>query len=437
MKEITGNIQSAQTLSILKKAIGQTTTVKGSIYLIRSLGGIKFIIVKSQSGYIQCVIESNSTIPDEIFTIGNHFEINGVLRAEPRATNGFELVIKSFKLLSTAYEPTPFKLNKQNLNIDINLKLDFRPITLRHRKEAAIFRIQSTIAQLFRESMLAAKFTEIFTPKIVFAGAEGGANIFEVKYFDRQAFLAQSPQFYKQMMVGVYDSVFEIASVFRAEPHDTARHLNEYISMDLEMAYIDSYLDVMNMETYALKHIFKRLPEICEEELILLNVKIPELKGIPAIKFSEAQEIAKKFQRQRTRNDLDTASEQCICEHIKNETGSELVFVTHYPSATRPMYAMDDPEEPETTLSFDLLMRGLEITTGGQRIHQYDQQLKKMITKGFNPANFESYLMIHKHGIPPHGGFGLGLERLTMQLIGLSNVKEASLFPRTIKRITP
>lgn len=413
-------------------------SIKGVVFRVRRMGGLIFIIIKHLNGYVQCVLEpAKSTIPEKAYCEGNHVEVTGIVRFEDRAPGGYELYLKACNVLSAAEELPPFAINRKDMNIDRGTNLNHRPISLRHPKQAAIFRIQAAISQLFREALVAVNFTEIFSPKIVFAGAEGGANIFRVKYFDREVFLAQSPQFYKQMMVGVYGRVFEIAPVFRAEPHDTSRHLNEYVSMDLEMGYIEGFEDVMQMETYVLKHIFKRLPELCEPELTLLDIEIPYIEAIPTIRFAEAQAIAKKQQRDSAREDLDATSEQLVSKRIADETGSDLVFITHYPTSVRPVYAMEDPLNPEETLSFDLLFRGLEITTGGQRIHSYQEQVARMRREGLDPSEFESYLMIHKYGMPPHGGLGLGLERLTMQLLGLESAKDASLFPRTVNRITP
>ncbi len=280
---------------------------------------------------------------------------------------------------------------------------------------------------------------EAHTPKIVYAGAEGGANIFRLGYFGKEAYLAQSPQFYKQMMVGVYERVFEIAPVFRAEKHDTARHLNEYTSVDFEMGYISSFEDLMQMETEMLQTVMQFLKENVADELELLQARLPEAGKIPAISFREAKEwIAKKYNRAITDElDFEPEEEKLLCKLIEEETGSEFVFVTHYPSKKRPFYAMDNPENPKETLSFDLLFRGLEVTTGGQRIHTYEEQVHKLTARGMNPELFESYLMMHKYGMPPHGGLGLGLERFTGRLLKLENVRYATLFPRDIHRLLP
>lgn len=317
--------------------------------------------------------------------------------------------------------------------------LNYRPVTLRNEKERAIFKLQEGICRAIREFLYKERFTEIHTPKIVAEGAEGGANIFKLDYFGKQAYLAQSPQFYKQMMVGVFERVFEIAPVFRAEKHDTARHLNEYTSVDFEMGFIESFEDIMQMETGMLKFVMAFLKENYEQELSLLKVQLPEIGTIPAVKFSEAKElVAKEYHREiKDMHDFEPEEEKLLCELIKKKTGSEFVFVTHYPSAKRPFYAKDSIENPAETLSFDLLFRGLEVTTGGQRIHEFNEQVAKMEARGMNTEAFESYLMMHKAGMPPHGGLGLGLERLTGKLLNQENVRLSTLFPRDINRVTP
>jgi nondiscriminating aspartyl-tRNA synthetase len=270
-------------------------------------------------------------------------------------------------------------------------------------------------------------------------GAEGGANIFSLNYFGKEAYLAQSPQFYKQMMVGVFERVYEIAPVFRAEKHDTSRHLNEYTSVDFEMGYIESFEEIMQMETSMLKATLKFLKDSYQKELSILNVSLPVIEEIPTIRFKEAKElVAKECNRTiRDMTDFEPEEEKLLCEIIERTTGSEFVFVTHYPSSKRPFYAMENPENTEETLSFDLLFRGLEITTGGQRIHNFKEQVEKLNKRGMNVEDFQSYLMMHRYGMPPHGGLGLGLERFTSKLCNQNNVRYATLFPRDITRLQP
>jgi nondiscriminating aspartyl-tRNA synthetase len=258
-----------------------------------------------------------------------------------------------------------------------------------------------------------------------------------VQYFERTAYLAQSPQFYKQMLVGAgFERVFEVGPVYRAEPHSTTRHLNEYISLDIEMGFIESEQDLLALEARLLRHMFARVRERCARELAIYGATVPDVpERIPQITFADAQKILREQFNKHT--DLDPESERLLCRYAQEELGSELLFVTHYPKEKRPMYAMPDPENPALTRSFDLLYKGVEITTGGQRIHEYERLVESMRGRGLDPANFEFYLEVFKYGMPPHGGFAIGAERLTMQLLNLSNVREASFFPRDRTRLTP
>lgn len=438
MKTISANAHVNPTGQQLMLYDGQRLTISGAVHKVRRLGKLYFIIIRDGTSLIQCKLETiNLSIPSESYAEGAYVAVTGICRKHEHALHGAEIELESINVLSSPAEELPFNINYKNLETSLDTNLDYRPISLRHPKQRAIFLIQSSLGQLFRESLGQIGFTEIHTPKLVFTGAEGGANVFKIDYFGKQLFLAQSPQFYKQMMVGVFGRVFEIGPVFRAEPHETARHLNEYTSMDLEMGPIVGFEEIMAIETYFLNYLFNKLPQLCSAELELLGVSIPNICTIPVIRFTEALEIICQKGWVKDDNDLDAEGERLICQHVFEQTGSELVFVTHYPTAARPVYAMEDPVDPMVTLSFDLLFRGLEITTGGQRIHDYHLQVEKLKRFGYSPEKFQSYLQIHKYGMPPHGGLGLGLERLTMQLLKLTSVKEAVLFPRTKNRITP
>lgn len=333
----------------------------------------------------------------------------------------------------------PLQINKWKLNTSLEAKFNNRAVALRNPRERATFRIQEGITRGFRDFLYNNGFTEIHTPKLGAKSAEGGANLFKLEYFHRPAILQQSPQFYKQMMVGVFDRVFETAPVFRAEKHNTKRHLNEYTSLDFEMGYIDGFEDIMEMETGFLQYTMELLKTSYAKELELLKIKLPDVTSIPRVRFDEAkQRVAEKYNRQfRNPFDLEPEEEVLIGQYFKEEYGSDFVFVTHYPSKKRPFYAMDDPADETYTLSFDLLFRGLEITTGGQRIHDYNKLMEKIAKRGMETEGMESYLSAFKHGMPPHGGLGIGLERLTMQLIGEDNVREATLFPRDLSRLEP
>lgn len=439
MRKITAEPHlSVKAQELAQQCDGERITISGAIHNVRRFGGLYFIVIRGGKDLIQCKVEPGSTsISAESCVEGSYVSATGICRKEERAPHGAEIELESIEVLSKPAEEMPFSINRKVLEVSLDTNLDYRPISLRHPKQRAIFVIQAAIGQLFREGLAQIGFTEIHTPKLVFAGAEGGANVFNLEYFGKQLFLAQSPQFYKQMMVGVFGRVFEVGPVFRAEPHETARHLNEYTSMDLEMGPISGFEEVMEIETYLLNYLFARLPQLGATELELLGVSLPQVDDIPVIRLSEALEIISKQHQVREAGDLDAKGEQLICQHVFEQTGSEFVFVTHYPTAKRPVYAMEDPAEPTVTSSFDLLFRGLEVTTGGQRIHDYHMQVEKLKRFGYNPEEFESYLQIHKYGMPPHGGLGLGLERLTMQLLKLSSVKEAALFPRTMNRVTP
>lgn len=420
--------------------IGKTVHLHGAIYKIRRMSGFAFVLLRMRDAVVQCIYsEEYASFPLTLLAEEACVRLTAEVVAEERSKSGYELRLKEARILSTPCEVLPVVINQKKVNTSLENLLDYRPITLRNEKERAIFKIQAAICTAFREFLNVEHFTEIHSPKIAAIGAEGGANIFKLPYFGKEAYLAQSPQFYKQMMVGVFERVFEIAPVFRAEKHDTSRHLNEYTSVDFEMGYIENFEEIMAMETRMLRHCISYLNQCCNTELTLLGCTLPQIEEIPQIPFVAAKEwIASAYHRETTDMlDFEPEEERLLCELVKKETDSEFIFVTHYPSVKRPFYAMDNPLNKEETLSFDLLFRGLEITTGGQRIHSYKEQLEKLRARGMHEELFESYLMLHKYGVPPHGGLGLGLERFTAQLLSFENVRSATLFPRDIHRLMP
>ena len=419
---------------------GKEIRMNGAVHTIRHMGEVAFVILRKSRGLVQCVYEAGGTDFDiRDLKEESAVEVMGVVKAEERAPQGFEIRLKEIRVLSQPAEPLPLAVSKWKLNTSLETKLSLRPISLRNVRERAKFKIQEGIVRGFRDYLLSQGFTEIRTPKIVARGAEGGSNVFKLEYFNKKAELGQSPQFYKQTMVGVYDRVFEAAPVFRAEKHNTTRHINEYTSLDFEMGYIDSFRDVMDMETGMLQYVMRLLEQEYKKELDMLGVTLPEVGRIPAVRFVQAKELVSRKYDRKIRNpyDLEPEEELLIGRYFKEEYGSDFVFVTHYPSKKRPFYAMDDPEDPKFTLSFDLMFRGLEVTTGGQRIHDYREITDKMEKRGMDPEDIASYLMIFKYGMPPHGGLGIGLERLTMRLLDEQNVREASLFPRDVTRLEP
>ena len=418
---------------------GKTVKVRGAVHTVRDMGEVSFLMLRKAEGLLQCVGEKKDGLSFHSLKEECCVEVEGTVRKEERAPGGMEIKAVSVRILSSPKEPAPLPIYKWNLNTSLEAKLNVRAISLRNVKERAKFKIQEGIVEGFRKTLREQGFTEIHTPKIVARGAEGGANIFRLDYFGKKAELAQSPQFYKQAMVGVYDRVFETGPVFRAEKHNTKRHLNEYVSLDFEMGYIDSFEEIMDMECTVLQGIMTFLKEGYEKEIRLLGLTLPCVSAIPRVRFHEAKQLVEKAygRPMRNPNDLEPEEEKLIGQYMKEQYGSDFVFVTHYPEKKRPFYAMDDPEDPKVTLSFDLLFRGIEVTTGGQRIHDYDKILEKMKRRGMDPEDIASYLMIFRYGMPPHGGLGIGLERFTMKLLEEDNVREASLFPRDLNRLEP
>lgn len=414
--------------------------MNGAVHNIRDMGEFAFIILRKAEGLVQCVYEEGKTEFDlKDLKEESAVEVTGVIALEERAPQGFELRLTGIRVLSEPAETMPIAINKWKMNTSLETRLSLRPVSLRNVRERAKFKIQEGIVRGFREFLSSQGFTEVHTPKIVSRGAEGGANVFKLNYFNKKAELGQSPQFYKQMMVGVFDRVFEVAPVFRAEKHNTTRHLNEYIGLDFEMGYIDSFEDVMAMETGFLKYTMELLKSEYKKELDMLGIDLPSISQIPQVRFDEAKQLVSEKYNRKIRNpfDLEPEEEVLIGRYFKEEYDSDFVFVTHYPSKKRPFYAMDDPADARFTLSFDLLYKGLEITTGGQRIHDYQMILEKMEKRGMDPEDIKDYLMIFKYGMPPHGGLGIGLERLTMRLLDEQNVRETSLFPRDVTRLEP
>ena len=443
MKTLTGTAkkETLEISEILAQDLdGCDVRVNGAVHTVRNMGDVAFVVLRKREGLLQCVYEEEVTQFNlrELHE-GTTVEVMGRVKKEERAPQGFEIRLKTVKVLSQPTEAMPLTISKRKLNTSLEAKLNNRAVALRNVHERAKFRIQEGITRGFRDFLYSQGFTEIHTPKIGAKSAEGGANLFKLEYFHRPAVLQQSPQFYKQMMVGVYDRVFETAPVFRAEKHNTKRHLNEYTSLDFEMGYIDSFEEIMAMETGFLQYTMKLLAKEYAADLEILSVTLPDTSSIPVVRFDEAKQmVAEKYSRQfRNPFDLEPEEELLIGKLFKEDYGADFVFVTHYPSKKRPFYAMDDPADPTYTLSFDLLFKGLEITTGGQRIHDYNELMAKMAKRGMEPEGMEHYLSAFKHGMPPHGGLGIGLERLTMHLVGEENVREATLFPRDLGRLEP
>jgi nondiscriminating aspartyl-tRNA synthetase len=423
------------------KYINKKIRVTGWVNSRRDHGGVVFLDLRDRSGILQVVSnpELAKDIKDEyVLAVEGKVQKRPAKMVNPKLETGqVEIKAEKIEILAKA-ETLPFDLKAQELKLSLPTLLDFRPITLRHPKIQAIFRVQNQIIESFRKTMKDLGFFEFQAPTIVAQATEGGAEVFPVQYFDYKAYLAQSPQLYKQILVSVFERVFTICKAYRAEPSVTTRHLCEYISLDCEMGFIESFEDLMEVCQILIFNILKSIEKNCKKELEMFGQKISGLsEPIPRLKLREAQEIIyKRTGRDNRREpDLEPEDEKEICKFAKEKKGSEFVFITQFPVEKRPFYTLPDPENPKYTLSFDLLYRGLEIVTGGQRIHEYEKLVKNIKKFGLKPKNFEYYLQAFKYGMPPEGGFALGAERLTKQILGLKNIREASLFPRDMIRI--
>ena len=392
------------------------------------------MIIQDYTGTIQVVFEKIVEVK-----IGEIVAVEGTVKKEPRSKYGFEIQGENVEVISGT-EDLPFDLSKNDLNLNLPTLLDNRTLSLRHPKVQAIFKLYDILLKGYETVMREEGFTEVKTPKILGAATEGGANFFKVKYFDKEATLAQSPQFYKQIMVGVFERVFEIGSTFRAEPHFTTRHVNEYISLDAEMGYIKDFTEVMEMLNKTLRRIFVMIEKDGKQYLDLYNIKISEVpEKIPAIKLSEVRKIVKEKYGYSIPEDtdIDPEGERLAGRYAKEEFGSDFVYITHYPWKEKPFYTMPSKEDPEETYGFDLIFKGLEIVTGSQRIHTYAQLMENLKNKGIKPNGMEFYLDTFKYAMPPHGGWGMGSERLIQKILNLESIKEAILFPRDVKRLVP
>jgi len=424
----------------LASYVGSNVTIGGWIHSIRKQGKIVFLLVRDRTGIAQ-VITSAQFLKG--FDLRNETVIYaaGMIIEDTRSDTGIELSLKDLKILSSPVKPLPIIVNDkaEYQKLELETMLNNRVLALRNPKRNAIFRLQAEIIDYFRTFLRAEGFTEVTTPKIIASGTEGGTQLFTVDYFDRLAYLAQSPQFYKQMLVGAgYERVFEIGHVYRAEEHNTSRHLNEYVSLDYEMGFIDDEHDVMDVEESFIKMLFKKINKDFPNILQLYNQTLHIPEAIPRIPVREACAILEKeFNKKVKGYDLDPEGEKLICEWTKNNYHTELLFLTEYPRLKRPAYTMPIEDNPDFTRSFDLLFRGLEITTGGQRIHDYQMLVDSFDQRGLDHTQFDYYVDTFAYGIPPHGGLAIGLERLTAQVLGLVNVREASIFPRDRSRITP
>lgn len=425
--------------------IGREIRVCGWVHRIRDLGRLKFILLRDRTGVLQVVVKKGES-PDDVVEASEELRLESVVcysgkLVESKSKLGIELKASKLEILSIPVEPLPLEPDTST-DAGLATRLNYRWLDVRNPKISKIFQFKAWVAKVFREYYSSQRFVEIFTPKIVAAGTESGAEVFPVLYFGKEAFLAQSPQFYKQMaVIAGLERVFEIGPVFRAEPHHTTRHLTEYHSMDIELGFIEGSEDVMKQ----VEGFFKKLAEelvrdpvakaIAEE----FQAEIIVPKEIPRISIRDAYKILEEEYGKKIPygDDLDPEGERLLGKYVREKYDSDLVFVTEYPWGSRPFYTMRLEDEPEWTTGFDLLMKGLEVVTGSQREHRYEVLLANLRDKGLKPEAFQFYLDFFKHGAPPHGGAGMGLERIVMQTLGLDNIREARLLPRDPDRLLP
>ncbi len=424
--------------------VGKKILLKGWVERVRSHGKVAFFDLRDRSGTIQIV--AFDTLASNIASLGvqDVVQVEGVVRKREEKyinreipTGSIEVELKNLTVIVKSAE-MPFDMGGKDLNLELPTLLDFRSLTLRHPKIAPIFKVQEVVVNSFRKAMKERDFTEFQAPVLVPQTAEGGSEVFEVKYFNHKAYLAQSPQFYKQILVGVFERVFTVNKTLRAEPSVTTRHLTEVTTLDAEFGFIDSWEELMDMAEYVVSSLLADVEKDCKDILKLYGATVPKVgKPIPRIKLREAQEIIFRRTGRDVRHEPDLAppDEREICAWANDEKDSDLIFITHYPLEKRPFYTLEDPQDQGYTLSFDLLGRGTEWMTGGQRINEHDALLAAAKKKGIDIARSELYLQAFKFGMPPEGGFSFGSERIVMHILGLSNIREASLFPRDMERI--
>jgi nondiscriminating aspartyl-tRNA synthetase len=410
----------------LRPRVGERVRLAGWLHHQRRLARLTFVLLRDRAGLAQIVVEDPALIEEVARLLPETvLEVEATVAESAQAPGGVELREPVFTVLAEPEDAPPVELRRPVLKEQLPTLLDYAPVALRHPRQRAAFEIAAASVAGFRAALDGLGFVEIQTPKIVASATEGGSNVFRVDYFGREAFLAQSPQFYKQTMVGVFERVYEVGPVFRAEPHDTSRHLAEYVSLDAELGFIGDHFDVMRVLRDAIAGMVEGVRERAPAAVELLGVELPVVPGeIPWVHFSDTgvDDV-----------DLAPADERRLCE----QHGAELLFVTGYPMAKRPFYTHPEPARPEFSSSFDLLFRGQELVTGGRRLHRYEDYLAALAERGLSPEPYEGYLQAFRYGMPPHGGFAIGLERWVARLTGAQNIRETTLFPRDLHRLTP
>jgi nondiscriminating aspartyl-tRNA synthetase len=416
--------------------VDKEVALRGWVCRMRILGKTTFVVLKDCSGKVQCVTAPES-IRQHHLKLEDAVEIVGRVRRDARAKSGYELDILEVRVLNRSGQNLPFNSCSNLDSVRPETLIEYRPLAVRNEVIGNVFRVQAALLRFLREFLTQRRFTEIITSKLVASGTEGGTNLFEVKYFDHVAYLAQSPQFYKEHGVAGFERVFETGHVYRAEPHATSRHLTEYYSLDLEFGFIDGPEDVIQLERELLTYIFDRVNKDCASLLSLYRKQpLPSMLEVPCWEFEKCLEVLKEtFNRTDLTDDLDPEAERQLCQLAERDTGISAVFVVGFPLSGRPFYTAPRGTSG-TANSFDLLFQGVEITTGGQRLHRREDLENALRGRGIDPTNFESHLSMFDLGMPPHGGFAIGLERLTAQILNLANIRQATLYPRDRTKLT-
>lgn len=424
----------------LKNNLEKEVCIKGWVDVARNQGKVAFFDFRDRTGKVQGVVFGKPEVLDVAKDLKQEYviEVKGIVHARPekmvnaKVENGdIELEITNIIVLAKA-DSLPFDMSPDGYNLDLTTELDHRALTLRHPKLQAIFKVQEVIIDSFREFMKSQDFFEFQAPAITPAVAEGGAEVFQVDYFDKKAYLTQSPQLYKQIVMTAFERVFSVNKVFRAEPSATTRHLTEIVSLDAEMGFIDSWKDVRDMSEATVRFILKSLEERCAKELKHLGAELPAMTDTtPTLSLTEAfEKLGVPADK-----DLNPEQERRICEMVKEETGSDFVYIYGYPTMKKPFYVYPNPQNPEFNEGMDLLCRGIEWLSGGRRINEYEQLMEHVKKWNMDPDAIFMFLEAFRYGAPPEGGFALGAERMTMQILGLKNVREAAMFPRDMNRI--
>ncbi len=410
---------------------GSTVTLEGWVHRRRELARVTFLVVRDRSGLAQVVLPTGSEVPPEETTI----RVVGTATANPQAPGGVEVTEATITLLGEPADTPVVELWRPGLDASLPVLLDHAATTWRHPLQKAKWELAAASLHGFRSSLDAADFTEVHSPKLVESATESGANVFEVDYFGRPAYLAQSPQFYKQVMVGIFERVYEVGPVFRAEPHDTVRHLAEYVSLDVELGFIDDHREVVACLRDTIAGMVAGIHERAGAAVERLGIEVPVVPDeFPILHFREALEIAGA---PADEPDLTPAHERALGAWAKETHGSDFLVVEGYPTASRAFYSHPDPAEPHWSRSFDLIFRGLELVSGAQRLHRYDDYVATLSERGYPLAPYESYVGAFRRGIPPHGGFAIGLERWVARLVEATNIREVTLFPRDLHRLAP